>query len=158
MPPKVNPGVQGRECAGDDESEPEQEIAGYVGAGVDRSVAGQEDEDVGRVPHDGEAEGDEFPGEEPDVVAVGPVVVGVVVAVVDVVWEGDLVGQGPADEADADDGEDDCEGAQDQFPEELGVVGVHLLAGGTDGEHGWRVEKELRIEEKEEMKLLQSDG
>ena len=47
------------------------------------------------------------------------------------------MGEGPADEADADDGEDDGEGAEDVFPEELGVVGVHFLAGGMDGEHGW---------------------
>ena len=75
---------------------------------MDWSVADQEDEYVGDVPDCGEAEGDEFPGEERDVVVVEPVVI--VVDVVDVVWD-DSVGEGPADEADADDGEDDGEGA-----------------------------------------------
>ena len=61
---------------------------------MDGSVPEQEDEDVGRVPEDGEAEGDEFPGEGNDVVVVGPVVVVVVVVVVGVggAWEDDVVG------------------------------------------------------------------
>ncbi|CAF9925352.1 MAG: hypothetical protein ALECFALPRED_003122 [Alectoria fallacina] len=59
----------------------------------------------------GEVEGDEIPGEKPDVVVVEPVVVGLVEVVVNVVWEDDSVGKGPADEADVDDGENDGEGA-----------------------------------------------
>ena len=46
------------------------------------------------------------------------------------------MGEGPADEAGAGEGEDDGEGAQDVFPEEFRVVGVHFLAGAADGEHG----------------------
>lgn len=135
VPPEVRLGAHAGEEGGDAEAEPEQEVAGDVGAGGHRSVAAQEHEDVGAVPHRGEAEGDEFPGQEPDVVAVGPVVVGVVVVVVDVVREDDLVGQRPADEADADEGEDDGQGPQAVFPEKCGVVGVHFPARGTDGEH-----------------------
>ena len=77
---------------------------------------------------------------------------------VDVVWEDDLIGQGPADEADADDGEDDDEEAQHVFPEECGVMGVHLLAGGADDEHDWGHEKEAGFgsfgmeEQREKMK------
>ena len=132
---------------------------------MDGFVADQQHEDVGDVPDDGEAEGDEFPGEKPDVGVVVPVVVGVVGDVVDVVWGDELVAQGPADEADADDGEDDGDGAQDVLPEKFGVVGVHFLAGGTEGEHDWGLEKDIRFEsfryerdterEREEMKILQ---
>lgn len=50
------------------------------------------------------------------------------------------MGDGPTDEADADDGEDNSERAQDVFPEKFGVLRVHFLAGGTDGEHDWGVE------------------
>ena len=135
VPLEVRVGADGGEGAGDAEAEPEQEVAGDVDGWVDRSVAAQEDEDVGRVPQGGEAEGDEFPGEEGDVLAVGPgVVVGVVEGVVGGVCEGGLVGEGPADEGDAGYREDDSEGAEDVLPEECGVVGVHLLAGGTHGE------------------------
>ncbi len=137
VPPEIRLAAQGCQCARGHEGEPEQEIAGHVGAGVDGAVAGQEHEYVGDVPDDGEAEADDLPGEEPEVVVVGGVVVGVSEIGVDVVDDGDLVGEGPADEADADDGENDAEGAEDVFPEEFWVVGVHLLAGGTDGEHDW---------------------
>ena len=137
VPVEIILGAHHCEYAGDDESEPEQEVARDVGAGVDGAAAGQEHDDVGRVPGDGEAEGDEFPGQEPVFDVGGPLVVGVVVAVVDVAREDELVGEGPAEEADGGDGEDDGEGAEDEFPEEFGVVGVHVLAGGTGFGHGW---------------------
>ena len=92
VPPEIIPGAHRCECACDYQSEPQQQIACYVRAGVDRSVADEEHEDVGDVPDYGEAEADKLPREEPDVAVVGPVVVGVVVIVVDVVWEDDLVG------------------------------------------------------------------
>ena len=130
-----------RDDGGDYESEPQEEIAGYGCAGVDWFGA-DEDEDVGRVPDDGEGKGDEFPGEAPDVAVVGPVVVGVAV---DVARGDDLVGQGPTDEADADEGEGNGEGAQDVFPKEFGVVGVEFLTGGTYGKHDWGIDKDTRL-------------
>ncbi len=45
------------------------------------------------------------------------------------------MGQGPTDEADADDGEDDGEGAQNVFPENFRVMGVEFLTGRTDSKH-----------------------
>ena len=113
---------------------------------MDWTVAEQEHEDIGDVPDDGEAEGDEFPGEEPEVAVIRIVIVVevevVIVVVVDVVWGDDSVGQRIANETDANEGENDGEGAQNVFPEELGVIGVHFLTRRTDGEqHDWRIEK-----------------
>lgn len=85
VPPEISIGGRGCEEPCDDEAEPEEEIAGYVCAGVDWAVAEEEDEYVGEIPEDGEAEGDEFPREEPDVAVEGPVVEGEVGVVVDVV-------------------------------------------------------------------------
>ena len=148
VPPEVRLRAHGGHGARDHEPEPEHEVAGDVGAGVDGSVAEHEDEDVGHVPEHGEAARDEFPREEPEVViVVGPVVVvvGEVVVVGDVGWEEtDLVGQRPADEADGDEGEDDGEGAQDAFPEKGRVVGVHFPAGGSDCQHGFGETRERR--------------
>lgn len=80
------------EDAGDVEEEPEEEVAGDVGAGVEGAVEEEERQDVGKVPEGREAEGDEGADEVPDVVAVEPVVVGGVEVVGDVGLEDDLVG------------------------------------------------------------------
>lgn len=108
------------------------------------SVADQENKDVDEVPDYGEAEGDELPWKEPNV-GVEPMIVSVVINIVDVVYK-DLMGDGPTNEADANDGEDNSERAQDIFPEEFGVLRVHFLAGGTNGEHGWGFETGNRLQ------------
>lgn len=56
------------------------------------------------------------------------------------------MGDGPTDEADANDGENNGERAQDVFPEEFGVLRVYFPAGGTDGEHDWGFETGNRFE------------
>lgn len=59
------------------EPEPEQQVAGDVGARVDGAVPREQGGDVGEVPEHGEPEGDVLPGQEAEVV-VGEVVVVVV--------------------------------------------------------------------------------
>ena len=119
------------DCSREGEPKPQQKIARDIGAGMDRSLAVQEHDDVGDVPKHGEPQRDELPGQVIVVAAVGPGVVHV--AVVGRGREEGRVREGPPDEARAGEGEDDGEGAQDVFPEEGGVVGVDLLAGAEGG-------------------------
>lgn len=61
------------------QSQPQQQVARHVGAGVDGAIAHEQGRDVGHVPNDGESEGDVLP-RQVDAVA-GEVVVFVVIRV-----------------------------------------------------------------------------
>ena len=104
--------------------EPENEIASDVRAWVYPSIAREEDDDVDDVPDDGEAEGDDHPGEENgeggvEVISIALEVVEVVfVVVVAVVSDGCRPGYG----ADGYGGEEDSEDAEEEFPKVGGVV------------------------------------
>ena len=90
------------------------------------SIAREKDDDVDDVPDDGEAERDEDPREEHGVAIVE--IVGAVVVVFFLLDVGDglaVVGDGcygPGYSADGYDGEEDGEDADEEFPEEGGVV------------------------------------
>lgn len=121
----------------DYEPKPQQKIARDIGAGMDRSLAVQEHEDISDVPQYRKPQRDELPGQVIVVPVVGPGVVYVAVVGGGGGREEGRVREGPPDEAGAREGEDDGQGAEDVFPEEGGVVGVDLLAGAEGGEHGW---------------------
>lgn len=109
----------------DTQPEPQHEIAPHVRAGVYPSIAREEDDEVDDVPDDGEAEWDEYPGEEHGVAIIEIVGADVVCFLLDLRGGAAVVGDGcygPGYGADGYSGEEDGEDAEEEFPDEGAVV------------------------------------
>ena len=97
---------------------------------MDGAVPHQERDDIGRVPENGEAERNELPDQEDTTAVIVDVVVnavGIIIAIAGV-RAADVGYHCPGSGDYTDNGGEDGEEAEDRFPEEGGIVGVHCGA------------------------------